>query len=269
MHSRPDPMKLLVSVRSRDEALAALEGGADIIDAKEPAAGALGSVSVGEFAAIVAAVGGAVPVTAALGDADSEEAVEARARAFAQAGAAFVKVGFAGVAAGDRVASMIAAARRGASPIGTAVVAVAYADHPAIGAPSPDVITSAAATAGAEGVLLDTATKDGSGLLQLVGLEALRTWVGRLQAAGMFVALAGQLSASDLALVRTLDANVVGVRGAACEGGRNGLVSAAQVRRLVSAIRAQTPRTLSTNSSEGSPAGRTGQRSLVLLHPKA
>ena len=58
-------MQLLISVRSRDEALAALTGGADIIDAKDPGAGALGAVSLPTFASIADSIGGEVPVTAA------------------------------------------------------------------------------------------------------------------------------------------------------------------------------------------------------------
>ena len=38
-------MRLLVSVMDASEALAALEGGADLIDAKDPLAGALGPVT--------------------------------------------------------------------------------------------------------------------------------------------------------------------------------------------------------------------------------
>ena len=38
-------MRLLVSVRSAEEAAAAVMGGADIVDAKEPALGSLGPVS--------------------------------------------------------------------------------------------------------------------------------------------------------------------------------------------------------------------------------
>ena len=42
-------MKLLVSVSNADEAFAAVEGGADIIDAKDPSRGALGPVSPEAF----------------------------------------------------------------------------------------------------------------------------------------------------------------------------------------------------------------------------
>ena len=73
-------MKLLVSVRNAIDASAALAGGADIIDAKEPASGALGAVDLATFQHIVAAVADARPVTAALGDAVDEQAIAHTAR---------------------------------------------------------------------------------------------------------------------------------------------------------------------------------------------
>ena len=44
--TRHSPPQLLVSVRSAEEARAALEGGAALIDVKEPSRGSLGSASV-------------------------------------------------------------------------------------------------------------------------------------------------------------------------------------------------------------------------------
>lgn len=225
-------MQLLVSVRSRDEALDALHGGADLIDAKEPAVGALGAVSLSTFASIAECVGNDVPVTAALGDADDERSLEDLARAFGQAGAAFVKVGFAGIDSQDRVCSMLAAAQRGVTATGATVVAVAYADHDRVAAPSPDVIVASAAAVGAQGVLLDTATKDSVGLLQRFDERGLGVWVRRVHAGGMFAALAGQLRAVDLAVVRSVGANIAGVRGAACDHDRTGRINAAKVRVL-------------------------------------
>ena len=49
-------MRLLVSVTSAAEASAALAGGADVIDAKDPRRGALGAVSPQTLRAILAAV---------------------------------------------------------------------------------------------------------------------------------------------------------------------------------------------------------------------
>ena len=61
-------MQLLVSVRSEAEVAAALAGGADLIDAKEPALGSLGPVGGAELLAIAARVPETVPLSAALGD---------------------------------------------------------------------------------------------------------------------------------------------------------------------------------------------------------
>src|SRR5438067_2429694 len=60
-------MRLLVSVADAAEARAALAGGADIIDAKEPRHGALGAVAPDVLRAIRNAVAVRRPVSAALG----------------------------------------------------------------------------------------------------------------------------------------------------------------------------------------------------------
>jgi uncharacterized protein (UPF0264 family) len=90
-------MQLLVSVRNGYEAQAALDGGTDVIDAKEPLAGALGRVELSAFELIVAGVAGRRPISAALGDLHDERMARNEAHRFAQAGAAFVKAGFAGI----------------------------------------------------------------------------------------------------------------------------------------------------------------------------
>ena len=226
-------MRLLVSVRDASDATAALAGGADIVDAKEPTAGALGAVSGALFAAIVGTVGGARPVTAAIGDAARETTLEATARTFARAGAAMVKVGFAGVGDRDRATTLLRAAVRGvAGSDHGAVIAVAYVDAARVAAPTPLTVVACAREAGAHGVLLDTADKQGPGLLDGMRRDALTAWIGEAREAGLLVALAGRLTLDALPVVRTLGADVVGVRGAACEGGRTGRVSAARVRAL-------------------------------------
>ena len=60
--------QLLVSVRSAEEAEAALHGGAALIDVKEPRRGALGRASDGILADVVRTVAGRRPVSAALGE---------------------------------------------------------------------------------------------------------------------------------------------------------------------------------------------------------
>jgi (5-formylfuran-3-yl)methyl phosphate synthase len=251
-------MHLLVSVTSAVDAAAALAGGADLVDAKDPAAGALGAVSIEQFRRVVAAVAGARPVTAALGDAADEPAIEQTTRAFAGLAASFVKIGFAGIDSADRIASLIAAAVRGVkigdAPVfrkvaqgfspafafaglkscatSTHLVAVAYADADRAGSISPLRLVDVAARAGATGVLLDTFDKQRGGLRELVAWRALADWVASAHDTGLFVAIAGKLTASDLPYVRDAGADIAGVRGAACEGGRTGCVTADRVRAL-------------------------------------
>lgn len=228
-------IRLLVSVESVAETSAALEGGADIIDAKDPHKGALGAVSVDALRAIHATVAGARPVSAALGDATDEPAIERAAFASVSAGAWFVKIGFAGTASAERVAALIAAAVRGADAAGTddaGVIAVAYADADRALSLAPSALVDVAAAAGAVGLLLDTADKSGPGLRRLVAPDALVAWVARAHGAGLLVALAGQLTADDLSFVHDAGADIAGVRGAACDGGRTGRVTVERVRAL-------------------------------------
>jgi uncharacterized protein (UPF0264 family) len=228
-------LRLLVSVATAAEAAAALAGGADVIDAKNPVSGALGAVSPETLRNIHAAVAGRRLVTAAIGDAADEAGIEQAAATFAAAGAAFVKVGFAGISAASRIEALIEAAVRGVTaikPDPAGVIAVAYADADRVASLAADGLVDAAARAGAAGVLLDTADKSAPGLRAIMTPTALAHWVAAAHAAGLLVALAGRLAAEDLAFVRDAGADIAGVRGAACEGGRNGRVSSEKVLLL-------------------------------------
>jgi len=236
-------VRLLVSVSNGAEALAALAGGADIVDAKDPLAGPLGAVSSDRFCEIAHAVGGTRPVTAALGDAIGGDAIESAARATVSAGAVLVKVGFAGICSVARATELLEAAVSGANEGGRAardrselgppgVIAVAYADHPRATSIPAGSLTTAAASAGVRGLLIDTFDKSGPGLRQLLSLEELAAVVAGAHRAGLLVAVAGKLTAEDLAWVRSSGADIAGVRGAACDGGRTAAIARSRVQAL-------------------------------------
>lgn len=223
-------MRLLISVANADDARAALEGGADIIDAKDPGAGALGSVSTRVLREIVRAVDGGRPVSAALGDASDETQVAVAARRAVAERLAYIKLGFLGVSDADRVESLVAAAVQGAGLVSASagVIAVAYADsgRPDVASLSPWWLVEAAERAGAVGVLLDTAVKvsrgqadDGPGLFGAMSPAQVAAWVRHAHSADLTVALAGGLTGAELSVIRAIGADIAGVRGAACEGG--------------------------------------------------
>ena len=101
---------------------------------------------------------------------------------------------------------------------------------------SPAGILDSAAEAGASGVLLDTADKRGPGLRDLIDASALSAWVSDARSRGLIVAVAGKLGAHDLAFACDAGADIAGVRGAACDGGRNGVISSHHVQALRSQL---------------------------------
>jgi uncharacterized protein (UPF0264 family) len=226
-------VKLLISVSNAAEASDALAGGADIIDAKDPRRGALGAVTLDVLRDIVDVVGTSQPVSAALGDAHDETAIGQQARAYAAAGARYLKVGFAGVTSRDRVMSLLTAAVSAAETAAECgVIAVAYADEGSMTGLAAACLVDVAAKAGAEGVLLDTLHKHRPGLRGLMTPAALGAWVAGVHARGLLVALAGKLTATDLPRMHDAGADIAGVRGAACQGGRTAGISAEKVRVL-------------------------------------
>jgi uncharacterized protein (UPF0264 family) len=203
-------MQLLVSVADAIDAAAAVEGGADIVDAKDPSRGALGPVSPAALRAIVATVAGRRPVSAALDE---------------RGDGAFGTV--------DRALRLTFVKLTSPRTIrGCAMVLAAYAD-----APDWRDVIEVARRCGAEGVLLDTRDKNGRGLFRLLDDEAIAQWVEAAHAAGLTAALAGRLTADDLPRAAALGADIAGVRGAACEGGRSGRVSVERVRALANVAR--------------------------------
>ncbi len=256
-------MRLLISVADASEARTVLEGGADIVDVKDPSRGSLGAAASTVLREVVDLVGDARPLSAALGDATDERATEEEARATATCGLAYVKLGFAGTADVGAVERLIAAALRGVRSVsGSAgVVAVAYADAAHAGSVPPERVIEAAERARAVGVLLDTVRKDSGALFDVMDQLHVGRWVRLAHEAALTAALAGSLGAADLASARALGADIAGVRGAACEGGRTGRISHERVVALVGANRRMAaPRTVLERRSEWSippspPAG--------------
>jgi uncharacterized protein (UPF0264 family) len=229
-------MRLLVSVSSAADAAAALEGGADIIDAKDATQGALGAVAPATLDAIIAATSGRRPVSAALGEAP-DSSVPIRLAALRPGEVSFVKLGFAaGVSRhqGLTHAYLLAAALAGT---GTAMVLAAYADA-GPDRPGRDAVLEIAVACGAAGVLLDTLDKRGGhSLFALAGPEDVAAWVGAAHRERLFAALAGSISVDEIALAGDTGADIAGVRGAACDGGRTGQVSPMRVRALAAEVR--------------------------------
>lgn len=229
---------LLVSVRDAVEAAAALEGGATVVDVKEPARGSLGMADPKVAAAVAAVVGRRAPWTLACGELrDGVEAIHDHVRRVVGLLPAGVeppfaaKAGPAGVGAAGWRERLVAFGR--GLPSGVAPVAVAYGDWERAAAPAADDVIAAAAAAGFRLLLIDTWDKSGPPLV--ADAETARRvagWVGRARAAGMQVVLAGSLTAATLRAAVASRPDLIAVRTAACTGGRLGRVCGKRVADL-------------------------------------
>jgi uncharacterized protein (UPF0264 family) len=251
-------MKLLVSVASADEARAALAGGADIVDVKDPREGALGAPAPRVVSEVVSAVGGGAPVSVALGDLPALPHTAAlAARGAVACGAAYVKVGLRGVRDLDGAVAMMSAVLDAVGD-DVGVVAVAYADAGALDPPalSPVLLPTVVARTGIAGALVDTFVKDGRGLYGWLSEPELADLITRTRAAGGTFGVAGQLRLGELCRV---DADIVGVRSAVCHGGDRSSEIAielvgdavAEVRTLALKVRICHPHHQSSFVSDG------------------
>jgi uncharacterized protein (UPF0264 family) len=225
---------LLVSVRSGAEAEAALAGGVDLIDIKEPANGSLGRADDRVIADILRQVADRRPVSAAMG-----ELLAFHAPSFAvHPSLVYLKWGLSQCRSHpwqdwlrDRIGTIETFAE---SP---QVVAVAYADATLADAPPvPDVVDFACANRGRV-LLIDTFVKDnGKNLLDWLSVEQLAAIHRQCRAANVRLALAGSLREGDIAELLPLQPDWLAVRGMVCEQGRDSAICAEKVRRLAQQI---------------------------------
>ena len=215
---------LLVSVRSAEEARAAVAGGAAVIDVKEPEHGPLGRADLSVWTEVRAAVPAGTPLSLALGELNEWEGeVEGEREpkgsprddfdAACFRGFAFRKLGLAG--AGTDWEERWRRLRK-RSQRGPGWVAVIYADWDRAGAPEPDrVLDAALAADDCAGVLVDTWDKSFPSPVDL-------TWLcrfNRAREAGRLTALAGGINAEAIARLAPLSPDLFAVRAAACFGG--------------------------------------------------
>jgi uncharacterized protein (UPF0264 family) len=243
-------LKLLVSVADPVEALAAIEGGAAIIDAKDPGNGALGRVSLQALRAIREAVPPGIPLSAAIGEVRAPDEIPVLFAGI-DVPLSFVKLGILGLDAAGCARSIGEGADRASRlPGEPALVVVAFADVQGVAGLSLREIAELAVTEGADGLLVDTAGKTSGSLFDYCTPAGLRDIRANLPREFSF-AVAGSLKAKDIPAALATDADVIGVRGAACQSGRTSPVSSAAVARLVETIGHAT-----LSRSEPPPAAR-------------
>jgi FolB domain-containing protein len=242
---------LLASVTGPAEAEIAVAHGADIIDLKDPAQGALGALDPTAVRTTLQTIAGRRPVSAVTGDLPMQPLIIYRAvEAMAAAGVDYVKIGlFPDAQREDCIRALQPLARL------TKIVGVMFADSGADTALVPLM-----AECGFAGVMLDTANKGQGRLLDHADVAGLGVFVRACRDQGLLSGLAGSLEAPDVPRLLLLAPDYLGFRGALCAAHdrKAGLDPAA-----VSLIRALIPRDARSAKIEPVERGKADLRLLA------
>lgn len=199
----------LASVSSVDEARLVRSLGADVIDLKDPARGALGALDEDSARAIASLPGKNTILSATIGDLPVYAAELENAIAGTHAcGVDIVKVGVF-----DRNISpfMLSVLDR-LTGRGISIVLVFFAElYP------PDIDFERLRRGGITGVMLDTCEKANGNLRDKLDDDALAEFVRKAEQAGLVTGLAGSLTCEDIPPLLRISPDYLGFRGALCK----------------------------------------------------
>ncbi len=232
-------MKLLVSPINVEEAKICKLGGADIIDVKNPKEGSLGANFPWMISAVKKAAG-SVPVSATIGDFNYKPGTASLAAlGAAVAGAEYIKVGLYDIQTGEQAMDMLSGIVRSVKDFDKTkkVVAAGYSDYRRINSISPFRLPSVGAEAGVDIVMMDTGIKDGRSTFEFLTEQELTEFVSSAQDRGLQTALAGTIKFEDIASLKRISPDIIGVRGCVCGGDRNSTIKEELVKQLKSEIK--------------------------------
>jgi (5-formylfuran-3-yl)methyl phosphate synthase len=224
------------------EASEAIDGGADIIDVKNPREGVLGA----NFPWVIKKIREITPrniqVSCTIGEAPNlPGSMSLAALGAASLDVDYVKVGLCGFETPDKAISLLQNINKAAKDFNPKIkiVAVGYADAERIGGLYPMQIPEIASNAKVEVAMLDTAVKDGKSLFDFLKTDQIKKFVSCTHDLGLEAALAGSLKKEDLPAVYALGADVAGLRGAACTNNDrvDGQLKQELVRELVEIVK--------------------------------
>jgi hypothetical protein len=233
----PNVTKLLVSPTDEKDAVKAVDGGADIIDVKDPTAGSLGAAVPELIRRVKKAVGQSIPVSAALGDVPNLPGTVAQAALGASmAGADYVKVGLHGTRSHEDARDVLRCVVQTLADFhrNSITVAALYADYSRVGTIDPLDLPLIVQGLDVEVVMVDTAIKDGKHLFDFMSDAEVSEFIQASKAQSLDVALAGSLKGETFERAARLKPDIVGVRTAALsDGNRNsGRVDSSLVAEL-------------------------------------
>jgi len=235
-------MKVLISPKDEFEATEAVNGGADIIDVKNPSEGSLGANFPWVIRRIRSLVPDSTEVSATIGDFPHlPGSASLAALGAAVSGANYIKVGLKGSKTQDDAIFLMERVTRAVKEYNTQakVVLAGYADFRRASTLDPSLLPNVACSARCDVVMVDTFVKDGRGIFDFMDEAACKQFVEEGHARNLSVALAGSIKLPEIPILKHAGADIVGIRGAACSQGDRlaGTIQAESVRALMATAR--------------------------------
>ncbi len=227
-------MKLLVSPINIEEAKAAYNGGADIIDVKNPKEGSLGANFPWVIRSVKEAMG-KTPVSATIGDMNYKPGTASLAAlGAAVAGADYVKVGLFDIQTTEQAIDMVEHVVKSVKDYdpGKKVVISGYADYKRINSIPLRELPSICADYGADVAMMDTGIKDGRSTFEFMTNEELSQFVESAHDLGLVTAIAGNIQFEDIETINQIGPDIIGIRGCVCGGDRNSTIQQKLVEEL-------------------------------------
>jgi uncharacterized protein (UPF0264 family) len=201
--------KWLASIQSIQEAQKISSVLPDILDMKNPAQGALGAMKHAEVVEVVKLINGQCLTSATIGDLPMQAELIADAiEQMAATGVDYVKIG---IFPDKNIETCLDKLAETIEKLSTPVIAVIFADNMV----DTDLIPLLK-QAGFQGVMVDTAIKDGQTLLDHWSPEQLTSFVQLAKQLGLLCGLAGALRQQDIAQLSCFNADYLGFRSALC-----------------------------------------------------
>ncbi|HVA48587.1 MAG TPA: (5-formylfuran-3-yl)methyl phosphate synthase [Pirellulales bacterium] len=220
--------RLLVSVRSLDEARLAAAAGVDLIDLKEPRHGPLGRVTPDVALEVSRDLAPDNPLSMALGELADWTPSDRHFCHQIPPGIVYAKIGLARCAGLPDWRSQWQRAIH-SFPSHCQPVAVAYADWQTAAAPEPNAVLAEAAGNGCRALLIDTWRKDSGDVFAHLSVTRLGDLIRQAHDGGLLTVLAGSLSLTNVERALSLSPGYLAVRGAVCGGARDDDVCPAKV----------------------------------------
>jgi uncharacterized protein (UPF0264 family) len=222
-------VKMLISVKSVEEADIALQSGADIIDLKDPDHGALGALPLTDIRSIINFVNARKPISATIGDVPMQpELIIERVTQLQGLAIDYIKIGFYETVDYMPCLGGISEIQTISQPL----IAVLFAEHH-----YPKNLIVDIKRAGFIGVMLDTANKNGKTYQDYFSELAFEAFANEILAQNLLFGIAGSLQEMHVKAAKKVSPNFMGFRGGVCkQNKRQSKLDSTKIHRLKSVL---------------------------------